>query len=165
MAAILGMSDGQVEDICRTLEFTVVPANYNCPGQLVISGSKEGIARAIDRCTAEGALKAIELKVGGAFHSPFMEPAREALAAAIERMPFQKPVCPVYQNVNARAQTDPAEIRRNLIDQLTAPVRWTQTMQNMISDGAKKFIEVGGNGKTLVTFVKRIDRSIPTEAI
>ena len=165
MAAVLGMEDERVEEICASIDDVVIPANYNCPGQLVISGSKSGIQAAIEACLSAGARRALELKVGGAFHSPFMEPAREELAEAIMTTDIVKPNCPIYQNVNASPVVDPAEIRKNLISQLTAPVRWTQTMKNMISDGAEKFYEVGGNGKTLITFVKRIDRAIPCEAL
>jgi [acyl-carrier-protein] S-malonyltransferase len=165
MAAIIGLEDALVEEVCTSIEDTVVAANYNCPGQLVISGSERGIAAAMASCKEKGARMVVELQVGGAFHSPFMKPAEVELADAIEKMEFNKPGCPVYQNFTSKATTDPIQIKQNLISQLTGPVKWTQTMQNMIADGAAKFIEVGGNGKTLVTFVKRIDRSIPTEAI
>jgi [acyl-carrier-protein] S-malonyltransferase len=165
MAAILGLEDETVEEVCASIEENVIPANYNCPGQLVISGSKAGIANAIEICLERGAKRALELKVGGAFHSVFMEPARFELEKAIEKSAILKPVCPIYQNVTAKPSSDPLEIKANLISQLTAPVRWTQTMRNMIEGGASQFIEVGGNGKTLVTFVKRIDRKIPTEAL
>lgn len=165
MAAILGLSDEQVEQICAETNAKVSPANYNCPGQIVISGSREGISEAISKSLEHGAMKAIELKVAGAFHSVFMEPAQNKLSAAIREVDFKNPVCPVYQNVNAKACTDPGQLKVNLLAQLTAPVRWTQTIQQMITDGAQKFIEVGGNGRTLVTFVKRIDRTKVTESI
>jgi len=165
MAAILGMEDDLVEQICNDIPDIVVAANYNCPGQLVISGSSQGILKAIDICREKGARRALQLKVGGAFHSPFMKPAEEELAKAIDKTEFVKPICKIYQNFTAEGTLSPDIIKNNLLSQLTAPVRWTQTMKNMISEGAQKFIEVGGNGKTLVTFVKRIDRSIPTEAI
>lgn len=165
MAAIIGLEDELVEFICDQIGNEVVAANYNCPGQIVISGSKPGIARAIDMCKEKGARMAIELKVGGAFHSPFMKPAELELKTYIEQLDFKVPLWAVYQNFTAEPSKDPEMIKQNLVSQLTAPVRWTQTMERMIRDGANKFIEVGGNGKTLVTFVKRIDRKIPTEAI
>lgn len=165
MAAIIGLEDELVESICEEIDDEVVPANYNCPGQLVISGSQEGVARAIEGSKEKGARMAIELKVGGAFHSVFMEPARGELEEAILKMAFKVPSCPIYQNVNALPSTDPGDIKQNLISQLTSPVLWTQTIQRMIKDGAEKFVEVGGNGKTLITFVKRIDRKFPTEAL
>jgi [acyl-carrier-protein] S-malonyltransferase len=165
MAAILGLSDEKVEEICSNILAVVSPANYNCPGQIVISGSREGIENAIQTCLEQGALKAIELKVAGAFHSVFMEPARQKLEAAIKKTQFDTPICPVYQNVNALKSTDPEVLKTNLLLQLTAPVKWTQSIQQMIADGAEKFVEVGGNGRTLVTFVKRIDRNKLTEAI
>lgn len=165
MAAVLGLDDEVVEEICNSIDEVVVPANYNCPGQLVISGSIPGIEKAVEKCTEAGARRAIVLQVGGAFHSPLMQPAKEELKAALESTNFSKPVCPIYQNVNAKPATDPDTIRKNLIDQLTAPVRWTQTMQNMIADGAEKFIEVGGTGKVLRGFVARVDRRFPTETL
>lgn len=165
MAAILGLSDEKVEEICAGIRAIVSPANYNCPGQIVISGSREGIETAIQKCLEQGALKAIELKVAGAFHSVFMEPARQKLESAINKAKFETPVCPVYQNVNALKSTDPEVLKSNLLLQLTAPVKWTQSIIQMIADGAEKFVEVGGNGRTLVTFVKRIDRNKQTEAI
>jgi [acyl-carrier-protein] S-malonyltransferase len=157
MAAILGLDDSVVEEICASISEVVVPANYNCPGQIVISGSVPGIEIACEKLTAAGAKRALKLNVGGAFHSPLMEPARQQLAAAIESTLINKPVCPVYQNVNAMPASDPAAIKKNLVDQLTAPVRWTQTVQNMVTDGAKSFIEVGP-GKVLQGLVKKISR-------
>ncbi|HHB52325.1 MAG TPA: [acyl-carrier-protein] S-malonyltransferase [Saprospiraceae bacterium] len=165
MAAVLGLDDNIVEEVCATIDDIVIPANYNCPGQLVISGSKTGIAKAIEKLKENGAKRAIELQVGGAFHSPFMKPAEEELAEAIREAKFNKVQVPVYQNVNAKKETDSDVIKENLIKQLTSPVRWTQTMRNMIDDGIDHFVEVGGNGKTLVNFVRRIDRSLKTEAI
>ncbi len=155
MAAILGLDDKIVEDICASIDEVVVAANYNCPGQLVISGSNKGIEIACEKLKAGGAKRALPLPVGGAFHSPLMEPAREELAAAIEATTFNKPACPVYQNVNALPATDITVIKKNLIDQLTAPVRWTQSVQNMVNDGAKTFIECGP-GKVLQGLVKKI---------
>jgi [acyl-carrier-protein] S-malonyltransferase len=155
MAAIIGLDDKVVEDICAAIDEIVVPANYNCPGQLVISGSIKGIDIACEKLKAAGAKRALPLQVGGAFHSPLMEPAREELAAAIEATTFHKPVCPVYQNVNAQPSTDISEIKKNLIAQLTAPVRWTQSVQNMVKDGAATFVECGP-GKVLQGLVKKI---------
>jgi [acyl-carrier-protein] S-malonyltransferase len=156
MAAVLGMDDAKVEEICATVtEGVVVAANYNCPGQLVISGSVEGINKACELLKAAGAKRALVLPVGGAFHSPLMEPARVELEAAINATTFSTPVCPVYQNVNAKPVSDPEEIKRNLIAQLTAPVRWTQSVQNMTADGATHYIEVGP-GKVLQGLVKKI---------
>ncbi|MBR1784131.1 MAG: ACP S-malonyltransferase [Bacteroidales bacterium] len=158
MAAVLKLDDKTVEDICASVEGeVVVAANYNCPGQLVISGTKEGVARACE-LAKEAKGKALPLAVGGAFHSPLMEPARVELAEAIERTAFKAPVCPVYQNVTAEPVTDPAEIKRNLLMQLTAPVRWTATVQHMLRDGATEFIEVGP-GTALQGMVKRVDTS------
>jgi [acyl-carrier-protein] S-malonyltransferase len=165
MAAILGMSDESVEQICSEIEASVSPANYNCPGQIVISGSKDGVTTAIEKCLENGALKAIELKVAGAFHSIFMEPAQKKLAAAIRHTHFETALCPVYQNVNALPAMDPEVLKASLLAQLTAPVKWTQTIRQMIADGADKFVEVGGNGRTLITFVKKIDRTKATESI
>ncbi len=165
MAAVLGLDDKIVEEVCASIDDIVIPANYNCPGQLVISGSKEGIAKAIDKLKEAGAKRAIQLQVSGAFHSPFMEPAKEELADAINKAEFKTPSIPVYQNVNAQKETDPEVIKENLIKQLTSPVQWTKTMKNMIEEGIDHFVEVGGNGKTLVNFVRRIDRSLKTEAI
>lgn len=158
MAAVLGMEDHLVESICAGIDGIVVAANYNCPGQLVISGETLAVEKACEELKAGGAKRALLLPVGGAFHSPLMEPAREELAAAIEATEFKTPLCPIYQNVTTFAVTDPAEIRENLIFQLTAPVKWTQSVQNMIADGAAEFIEVGP-GKVLQGLVKKIDRS------
>lgn len=155
MAAILGLDDKIVEDICASIDDVVVAANYNCPGQLVISGTIKGVEIACEKLKAAGAKRALPLQVGGAFHSPLMEPAREELAAAIEKTTFSKPVCPVYQNVNALPSTEISEIKKNLIAQLTAPVRWTQSVQNMVKDGAASFIECGP-GKVLQGLVKKI---------
>lgn len=155
MAAILGLDDKVVEDVCASIDEVVVAANYNCPGQLVISGSNKGIEIACEKLKEAGAKRALPLPVGGAFHSPLMEPAREELAAAIESTKFSQPVCPVYQNVNALPSTDVNTIKANLIAQLTAPVRWTQSVQNMVKDGAKTFIECGP-GKVLQGLVKKI---------
>jgi [acyl-carrier-protein] S-malonyltransferase len=160
MAAILGLEDQVVEDICAAVEGIVVAANYNCPGQLVISGTIEAVEEACAKLTEAGAKRALILPVGGAFHSPLMEPAKEELAAAIEATVFAQPVCPVYQNVTAAAVSDPEEIKRNLMVQLTAPVRWTQTMQQMIADGASEVIEVGP-GKVLQGLFKKVDRAFP----
>ena len=166
MAAVLGLSDEKVEEICASIsDDLVVPANYNCPGQLVISGTISGVEKAVNLCKEAGALKAILLQVGGAFHSPLMKPAQEELAAAIHATTFAAPLCPIYQNVNALAETDPEQIKAKLIEQLTAPVRWTQTMQNMIQAGVTEFVEVGGTGKVLQGLVKKIDRAFPTSAL
>jgi [acyl-carrier-protein] S-malonyltransferase len=164
MAAIVGLDDNIVEEVCASVDEVVVPANYNCPGQLVISGSFAGIDKACELLTARGAKRALKLTVGGAFHSPLMEPAREELAAAIESTAFSKPVCPVYQNVNARPTSDPDVIKQNLIAQLTAPVRWTQTVQNMIADGATSFTEIGP-GTVLQGLVKKVDRNMATAGV
>jgi [acyl-carrier-protein] S-malonyltransferase len=156
MAAILGLDDKVVEDICASItEEIVVAANYNCPGQLVISGSMKGIEIACEKLKAAGAKRALPLQVGGAFHSPLMEPARKELAAAIEATSFHTPICPVYQNVNGLPSTDTNVIKKNLISQLTAPVRWTQSVQNMVKDGAVSFVECGP-GKVLQGLVKKI---------
>lgn len=157
MAAVLGLEDAKVEAICSSIEKIVVPANYNCPGQLVISGSVEGVKEACEKLTAAGAKRALMLNVGGAFHSPLMEPARERLAAAIESTNFNTPHCAVYQNATATPHTHPAEIKKNLIAQLTAPVRWTQSVERMIQDGATSFTELGP-GKVLQGLVKKINR-------
>jgi len=163
MAAILGLADEKVEEICAGItDEIVVPANYNCPGQLVISGSNAGIDIACEQMKAAGAKRALKLPVGGAFHSPLMEPARAELQAAIEATAFNTPICPVYQNVVAKAITDPAEIKANLIAQLTGPVRWTQSVQAMIADGATQFTEVGP-GKVLQGLVNKIDKSVATD--
>ena len=165
MAAIVGLDDKTIEEVCASIEETVVPANYNCPGQLVISGTVKGVEMAVEKLKEAGAKKAIVLQVGGAFHSPLMQPAKEELQAAIEATPFNRPRCPVYQNVHAQPETDPESIRRNLVEQLTAPVRWTQTLLRMIEDGVQEFVEVGGNGKVLRGFVMRIDRRFPTSVL
>jgi len=157
MAAVLALDDVKVEEICASIKNIVVPANYNCPGQLVISGSIEGVTEACELLKAAGAKRAMLLKVGGAFHSALMEPARERLAAAIERTTFKQPICPVYQNFTATPHRNADEIKKNLIAQLTAPVRWTQTVENMINDGAKSFAEVGP-GKVLQGLVKKINK-------
>ncbi|WP_302802745.1 ACP S-malonyltransferase [Alistipes ihumii] len=163
MAAIIALPDEKVEDICASVDGVVVPANYNCPGQLVISGTNEAIDEACAKLTAAGAKRALKLNVGGAFHSPLMEPARVELEAAIAAAPFAKPVCPVYQNVDAKPHTDPAEIRANLIAQLTSPVRWTQIVQNMLADGATSFTELGP-GSVLQGLIKKVDRSAVCES-
>ena len=160
MAAILGLEDTQVEEICSAVSGIVVAANYNCPGQLVISGAVPAVEEACSRLTDAGAKRAMILQVGGAFHSPLMEPAREELAAAIEATSFNQPICAVYQNVTANAVLNPNEIKKNLVAQLTAPVRWTQTMNQMIADGASEVIEVGP-GKVLQGLFKKVDRSFP----
>ncbi len=159
MAAIIGLDDKVVEDICQQVDDVVVPANYNSPGQVVISGSQQGIDTACEKLKDAGAKRALPLKVGGAFHSPLMEPARIELAQAINETAFNAPLCPIYQNVNAQPVTDPALIKANLVAQLTSPVRWTQIMKNMIADGAEKFIEVGP-GNVLQGLVKKVDRKI-----
>ncbi|MEL6673177.1 MAG: ACP S-malonyltransferase [Bacteroidota bacterium] len=165
MAAILGMEDAQVEAICAGIEGeTVVPANYNTIGQLVISGSKAGIALAIEKAQEMGARRALELPVNGAFHSPFMEPARVELAEGIEQTEFEDAKLPVYQNVDALPHTDKAEIKANLLQQLTSSVRWTQTMQNMLAAGATEFVEVGP-GKALSGMLKKIDRKLPVSQV
>ena len=159
MAAIIALPDETVEEVCEDIEGTVVCANYNCPGQLVISGEVEAVDAACEKLKAAGAKRALRLPVGGAFHSPCMEPARAELAEAIERTNFSAPVCPVYQNVDAHPHTDPAEIKANLVAQLTAPVRWTQTVKNRIADGATEFVELGP-GKVLQGLVSKIDGSV-----
>src|SRR5690554_3100073 len=159
MAAILGLDDKIVEDICAELPGVVVAANYNCPGQLVISGEIPAVESACEKLKEAGARRALMLPVGGAFHSPLMEPARRELEAAIAEAEINQPVCPIYQNVNAAAATDPATIKANLIAQLTAPVRWTQTMQNMLADGATEVVEVGP-GTVLQGLFKKVDRSL-----
>jgi [acyl-carrier-protein] S-malonyltransferase len=165
MAAILGLPDEKVEEICAAFtQEVVVCANYNCPGQVVISGTLPGIDAACEKLLEAGAKRALKLKVGGAFHSPLMEPARAELAAAIEATPFDKPVCPVYQNVNAQPATEPATIRTNLVAQLTAPVRWTQTIQNMITAGAAHFIELGP-GTTLQGLIHKINAGVTAEGM
>jgi len=159
MAAVLGLEDGIVEETCAEIEGVVVAANYNCPGQLVISGEFSAVEKACEVLTEKGARRALLLPVGGAFHSPMMEPAREELAAAIEATEFRNPSCPVYQNVTASAVVNPEEIKKNLILQLTAPVKWTQSIQAMIADGGTEFIEVGP-GKVLQGLMRKIDRSV-----
>ncbi len=161
MAAILGLEDDIVEKICGEIDGVVVPANYNCPGQLVISGSVPAVEAACAKLSEAGAKRALILQVGGAFHSPLMEPAREELATAIENTQFNQPICPVYQNVTAHAVSNPDDIKKNLVLQLTAPVRWTQTMKQMLSDGATEVIEVGP-GKVLQGLFKKVDREILT---
>lgn len=163
MAAIIGLDDEIVEKICNEIEAVVVPANYNSPGQIVISGSIEGIDQAITRLTTAGAKRALKLSVGGAFHSPIMEPARIDLEKAIDAAGINKPLCPVYQNVTARPSTDPAEIRENLKKQLTAPVKWTQTVRNMLAGGATAFYEVGP-GTVLQGLIKKVDRNMVAES-
>ncbi len=164
MAAVLGLEDQIVEEVCHQVGGIVVAANYNCPGQLVISGELNSIDHACEILRESGARRAVVLPVGGAFHSPLMEPAQEELGVAIEETVFNDPICPIYQNVTARAVTDPAEIKRNLMMQLTSPVRWTQTVQHMIADGATEFTEVGP-GKVLQGLVRKIDRSVETNGI
>jgi len=163
MAAIIGLDDVVVEGVCEKVDGVVVAANYNCPGQLVISGSIPAVEKACELLTEEGARRALMLPVGGAFHSPLMESARAELANAINSTEFKQPLCPVYQNVVAKAVTDPADIKVNLIAQLTSPVRWTQTMYSMISDGAEEVIEVGP-GKVLQGLFKKVDRKFPTSS-
>ncbi len=160
MAAILGLEDEVVENICASVDGIVVAANYNCPGQLVISGAVKAVELACEKLTEAGAKRALILPVGGAFHSPLMEPAREELAAAIEKTTFNTPKCPVYQNVTASAVSSPDEIKKNLVFQLTAPVKWTQTMNQMLADGASEVIEVGP-GKVLQGLFKKVDRAFP----
>ncbi len=159
MSAILNLPDEIVEEICRKVDGIVAPANYNCPGQLVISGETVAVKKANEALIAAGARRAVLLPVGGAFHSPLMEPAREELAKAISETVFHKPIAPVYQNVTARPETDPVNIKRNLNKQLTAPVKWTQTIQHMIADGATEFVEVGP-GKVLLGLLRKIDRKV-----
>lgn len=160
MAAVLGLSDEEVESVCSTItDQIVVPANYNCPGQLVISGSIEGIDKACDLMMEAGAKRALKLPVGGAFHSPLMDPARVELASAIEATQFSKPICPIYQNVTTKGETDPAVIKDNLIKQLTSPVKWTQSVNNMIADGATEFTEFGP-GAVLQGLIKKISKEV-----
>ena len=163
MAAVLGLEDNVVESVCADIDGVVVAANYNCPGQLVISGEVKAVEEACERLKERGARRALLLPVGGAFHSPLMEPAREELAKAIENTPFNKPICPIYQNVSTFAVLDPEAIKKNLIFQLTAPVKWTQSVQNMVADGATKFTEVGP-GNVLQGLVKKIHKDAVTEA-
>ena len=163
MAAVLGLDDQVIEDVCAQTEGIVVAANYNCPGQLVISGEKQAIATACEALKAAGARRALPLPVGGAFHSPLMEPAKTTLAAAIENTSIVSPICPIYQNVPASGVTDAETIKSNLIAQLTAPVKWTQSVQQLLEDGATEFTEVGP-GKVLQGLVKKIDRSAETNS-
>ncbi len=162
MAAILGLEDENVEEICASIDGVVVPANYNCPGQLVISGAIPAVEQACAKLSEAGARRAMVLPVGGAFHSPLMEPAREELAAAIEATNFNTPICPVYQNVNALAVSDPNEIKKNLVLQLTGPVKWTQIMERILADGANHIIEVGP-GRVLQGLFKKVNRAVLTE--
>ena len=162
MAAILGLEDSAVEEICASIDGVVVPANYNCPGQLVISGAIPAVEEACAKLSEAGARRAMLLPVGGAFHSPLMEPAREELAAAIESTSFNTPICPVYQNVNAQAVSDPNEIKKNLVLQLTGAVKWTQIMESMLGDGANHIIEVGP-GRVLQGLFKKVNREVLTE--
>jgi len=159
MAAIIGLEDSVIEEVCKNIYETVVAANYNCPGQLVISGSNMGIDKACEILTEKGARRALKLPVGGAFHSPLMEPAREELAEAIEATSFNSPICPVYQNVSSTAETDIKRIKANLIAQLTAPVKWTHSVENMIAEGASKFTEVGP-GKALQGMLIKINKEV-----
>jgi len=163
MAAIMGLKDETVEEVCRQMNEVVVPANYNSPGQVVISGSMKGIDQAVEKLQEQGAKRAIKLKVGGAFHSPLMEPARKELEQAIDDTRFNKPICPVYQNATAAPSSDPEEIKENLVKQLTSPVKWTQTIENMLKDGAQSFTEVGP-GKVLQGLIKKVDRKVPTQS-
>lgn len=163
MAAILGLDDEIVEKVCEEIDEVVVCANYNSPGQLVISGTNTGIDIACEKLTALGAKRALKLPVGGAFHSPLMDPAKVELATAIDNTEFKKPVCPIYQNATATAVSEPEAIKENLKTQLTAPVKWTQTVKNMLSDGATSFTEVGP-GKVLQGLIKKVDRNIPAES-
>lgn len=165
MAAILGLEDHIVEKICSEIDDVVAPANYNCPGQLVISGSVEGVQLAMSKLQEAGAKRAIQLEVGGAFHSPLMEPARMSLATAIMNTTFNTPKCPVYQNVTGLPETNPEKIKENLILQLTDSVRWTQTIEKMIEDGVQTFVEVGGSGKVLSGLIKKVNRAVTTEAL
>ncbi len=164
MAAVLALPDEKVEEICESVDGVVVCANYNCPGQIVISGEEAAIDAACEKMLAAGAKRALKLKVGGAFHSPCMEPARAELAEAISATEIHTPVCPVYQNVDALPHTDPAEIKALLVAQLTAPVRWTQTVKNMIADGTTEFVELGP-GKVLQGLVSKIDRSVSVSGL
>ncbi|GHT72092.1 malonyl CoA-acyl carrier protein transacylase [Bacteroidia bacterium] len=161
MAAVLNLPDEKVEEICAGIDDVVVPANYNCPGQIVISGSESGIDKACELLLSAGAKRALKLKVGGAFHSPLMEPARAELAQAINSTHFSIPICPVYQNVTTIAESDPEIVKTNLIAQLTAPVKWTQSVQHMIADGATSFTEVGP-GNVLQGLIKKIDPNVET---
>ena len=164
MAAVIGLADEKVEEICASIDGVVVPANYNCPGQLVISGSHEAIDAACEKLSEAGARRALKLPVGGAFHSPLMDPAKEELAAAIEQTTFKTPICPVYQNVSTKAETDPEVIKKNLVAQLTAPVKWTQSVQNMVADGMEQLVECGP-GAVLQGLIKKIDKNIEATSI
>lgn len=164
MAAVLALPDEKVEEICSSIDDVVAPANYNCPGQIVISGTLEGIDKACEKLLEAGAKRALKLKVGGAFHSPLMQPAQEELAEAIEAAEFKAPIAPVYQNVDGKPHTDPEEIKANLIKQLTAPVKWTQDVEAMIADGADEFIELGP-GNVLQGLVKKINREAKTSGM
>lgn len=164
MAAVLALPDEKIEEVCSGIDEVVAPANYNCPGQVVISGSIEGIDAACEQLLAAGAKRAMKLKVGGAFHSPLMQPAQEELSEAIANAKFQTPVCPIYQNVDGKPHTDPEEIKENLIKQLTAPVRWTQDVEAMIADGANEFVELGP-GAVLQGLVKKINRQVETSGM
>ena len=163
MAAIIGLDDAKVEEICAEINEVVVPANYNCPGQLVISGSIKGVELACEKLKAAGAKRALPLKVGGAFHSPFMEVARKSLAEAIEKTEFHTPICPIYQNVDGKPHTEPADIKANLVKQLTAPVRWTQIVRAMVADGAKSFVELGP-GNVLQGLIKKTEAGVEVES-
>ena len=163
MAAILGLDDKTVEEICASIDGVVVAANYNCPGQLVISGAVEAVEAACEKAKAAGARRALRLPVGGAFHSPLMEPAKQELEKAINEAPFQTPTCPIYQNVDAKPYTDPAAIKANLIAQLTAPVRWTYIVKNMLADGVTEFTELGP-GTVLQGLIKKVDASAAVES-
>ena len=166
MAAIVGLADEKVEEICaQVTNEVVVPANYNCPGQLVISGSVKGIEQAVPLLKEAGAKRAIVLPVGGAFHSPLMQPAQSELEQAIAATDFHTPTCPIYQNVDAAKTSDPEMIQMNLIQQLTSPVRWTQTMKNMIADGVTSFTEVGGTGKVIRGMILRVNRRMPVAVL
>ncbi len=165
MAAILGLDNDTVEQVCASIDGIVVPANYNCPGQLVISGSVDAVQQGMQKLTEAGAKRALQLEVGGAFHSPLMEPARKELAQAIMDTQFQLPACPVYQNFTATPETDPSAIKQNLIDQLTGAVRWTQTIEKMVADGFTTFTEVGGSGKVLSGLIKKVHREAETNTL
>lgn len=164
MAAVLNLSDEKVEEICASIDDVVVPANYNCPGQIVISGSESGVDKACEALLAAGAKRALKLKVGGAFHSPLMEPARTELAEAINAVEIKTPICPIYQNVSTKGETDPKVIKMNLIAQLTAPVKWTQSVQNMVADGATDFTELGP-GSVLQGLIKKISSEVSTQGM
>jgi [acyl-carrier-protein] S-malonyltransferase len=166
MAAILGLDDATIERICSEIaDDIVVAANYNTPGQLVISGTVTGVNKAVEKLKEAGAKRALVLQVGGAFHSPLMKPAEDELKIAIENTEFNEPICPIYQNVDAMPHQDPSVIKQNLIKQLTAPVRWTQIMRNMLAEGVTKVIEVGGNGKVLRGMFSQVDRNLETNAL